>query len=375
MKKFLKIAILLLVSIEIVFIIIFVTSSYIYNQITPRTLGQSAFPLKEKWSLCVDENIRDISTNRNGIVFVKTNTSLSTYNEYTGDLIWKSPINSQRETFPPIVADEKVFVSDSENLWAFELKTGKVLWKAPLDSTDTWVPYASEKFVLLNSISNRVDVYDMTSGKKIWGTEGDRGYTNAYIDQDKVYIVDNGIKVFDAVTGNPLETVDDNSKTDLSAFGNGVIYYTEYHGVEIFDGDGTYDLVAYSLEAKGELWRINFADDDSYSDNPISLYTHDNFLFMTQLGFLYQINPENGAIKWKRKFSNPENLSVIDKNIYVLIPFDGLIHSLDIESGKDTGSLQISFHKIINTQSQRMVNTEENLVFARGCEVFVYVKQ
>jgi len=375
MKKFLKNVVILLVGIEIVFLIIFTTLSYIYNQNTPRTLGQSAFPLKEKWSVCVDEKIRDIATNGTEIVFVKTDKSLSAYNEDRGILMWKSSINSQRESFPPKVANGKVFVSDSENLWAFELKTGKALWKAPLDSTDTWVPYASEKFVLLNSISNRVDVYDTVSGEKLWETEGDRGYTNAYIDQDKVYIIDNGIKVFDAVTGNPLETVDNNLKTDLSTFGNGVIYYTEYHGVEIFDGDGTYDLVAYSAEAKDELWRTNFADDDSGSDNPINLYFHDNYLFLTQLGYVYQINPENGVIKWKREFSNPENLSIIDNNLYILTPFDGIIRSVDIENGIDTGSsLQISFQKIINTQSQRMINTEVNLVFTRGCEVFVYGK-
>ncbi len=371
MKKLQKIAIILVLCV----VIIFIAVNYIYQRITPRTLGELAFPLNEKWSLCVDENIRDVSTNGNGIILVKTNTALSAYNENTGILIWKSRIKSQRETFPPIVANKKVFVSDSENLWAFELETGKVLWKTPLDNTNTWVPDASDNIVLLNSISDRVDVYDTSSGKKLWETEGDRGYTKAYIDQDKVYIIDNGIKAFDAVTGNPLDIVDNNLNTDLSTFGNGVIYYTEYRGVGIFDGDGTYDLVAYSVKAKDELWRINSTNYDSASDNPISLYAHDNFLLMTQLEFIYRINLENGAIIWKRKFSSPENLSVIDKNMYLLTPFDGLIHSLDIESGKDTGLLQISFYKIINTQSQRMVNTEENLVFIRGCEVFVYVKQ
>jgi outer membrane protein assembly factor BamB len=370
MKKLQKIAIILVIGV----VVIFTAVNYIYQRITPRTLGEFAFPLNEKWSLCVDENIRDVSTNGNGIVLVKTNTLLSAYNENTGILMWKSPIKSQRETFPPIVANKKVFVSDSENLWAFELETGKVLWKAPIDNTDAWVPYASDRFVLLNSISNRVDVYDTASGRKLWETEGDRGYTKAYIDQDKVYIIDNGIKVFDTVTGNPLEIVDNNLKTDLSTFGNGVIYYTEYHGIGVFDGDGTYDLVAYSVEAKDELWRINFADADSASDNPDSLYIHDNLLFMTQLGFVYRINPENGVIKWKRELSNPEDLSIIGKNLYVLTPFDGIIHSLDVESGLDTGSLQISFQKFFITRAQRMVNTGTNLVFARGCEVFVYGK-
>lgn len=370
MKKIQKIAIILTIGVVIVVTIL----NYIYHRITPRTLGETAFPLSEKWRICVDENIRDISTNGNGIVLVKTNTTLSAYNENTGILMWKSFIKSQRESFPPIVSDEKVFVSDSENLWAFELDTGKILWKAILDSTDTWVPYALDKFVLLNSLSNRVDVYEATSGKKLWEADGDRGYTKAYIDQDKVYIIDNGIKVFEAISGDLQETVDNNSITDLSTFGNGVIYYTKYHGTGIFDGDGTYDLIAYNVKTKDKLWKINFTENDSDYKHPINLYTYDNFLFMSQLGFVYRINPENGEIKWKRKFSNPKNLSIIDDNLYILTPFDGIIRSVDIESGMETSSLQISFQKIINTQSQRMINTETNLVFTRGCEVFVYGK-
>ena len=365
MKKIQKIALIFLIGIVAAFTAI----NYIYLQITPRTFGESTFPLNEKWSLCVDENIRDISTDGNGIVLVKTNTSLSAYNKNTGFLMWKSPIKSQRETFPPIVANKKVFVSDSENLWAFELKTGKVLWKEPIVSTDTWVPYASDKFVLLNSISDRVYTYDATSGDKLWEISGGRGYTQAYIDDDKVYIVDRGIKALDAYTGKLIWQLDNNRVTGESAFEDGIIYYIEY------PGDNAYDLVAYNTEIRREVWRINFTD---YGTDTLSygLYIHDNFLFLTQLGFVYRINLENGAIIWKRKFSNPEDLSVISKNTYVLTPFEEIIHSLNIESGIDTGSLQISFYKLIitGTYSQKMTSTGTNLVFARGCEVFVYGK-
>ena len=296
MKKIQKIAIIFFIGIVAAFSAI----NYTYQQITPRILEDSTFPLKEKWHLCVDENITDISTNGNGIVFANTNATLNVYNENTGNLMWKSPINA---SFPPTVANERVFISDSEYLWAFELATGKTLWKTPLDSTNTWVPYASDKFVLLNSISNRVDVYDAKLGKKLWEADGDRGYTKAYIDKDKVYIIDNGIKVFDATTGSLLETVDDNSITDLSTFDNGVIYYTKYQGVDVYDGGGTYDLIAYNVRTKEKLWRIIFTDNASDFDHPINLYIHDNYLFMSQLGFLYRINPEKGTVKWKRKFS------------------------------------------------------------------------
>jgi outer membrane protein assembly factor BamB len=335
-------------------------------------LGQSTFPLKEKWSLCIGENIRDISTNGNGKVFVKTNTSLSIYDQDTGSLAWTSSIKSQGESFPPIAVGERVFVSDSEQLWAFDLKTGRTLWKSVLDSSNpenanTWVPDASEKYVLLNSISDHVYVYDAASGNKLWETQGGRGYTQAYIDNDKVYIVDRGIKAFDALTGKLLWRLDHNRVTGVSAFGNGVIYYIEHPGNE------TFDLVAYRAKTRSELWRISFTDNDGpVTTSPVGLYIHDNLLFMTQLGFIYRINPENGSVNWKKESSSPEDLSIIGKNIYVLNPFDGIIHALDIESGADLASLQISFYKIIGIHLSRMESTGTNLIFTRGCEVFVY---
>ncbi|MBI5353108.1 MAG: hypothetical protein HZB50_10760 [Chloroflexi bacterium] len=72
---------------------------------------------------------------------------------------------------------------------------------------------------------------------------------------------------------------------------------------------------------------------------------------------------------------SPEDLSFIDKNIYVLDPPYEIIYALDKESGEELGSLQIAlFPFSIETDPQKMVSTGVNLVFIRGCEIFVYGK-
>jgi len=335
---------------------------YIYEQDTPRMLGNRAFPLTEKWRQCVSEQIQEISTDGHKIILVKTKKSLSAYDLVSKDLIWVIPVKEQAGYFPLIPIGGKVFVSDEEILWAFDLKTGSVLWKSSLDGTDVLIPDASEKFVLLNSISDRVFVFDAVSGQKLWETQGARGYTQSYIYNDTIYIVDYGIKAFDATSGNLLWELNNNSTpTGLSVFGDGVLYYLE------FPDDETFDLVAYNTIIKKELWRQNFVD-----NSPNRLYVYDEILFLPENNALYQINTKTGEINWVKEFSDPTNLSVIDGNVYVFEQFNRIIHALDLESGTDIGSLQISTPRVLSTETQEMISTESRLIFSRGCEVFVF---
>ncbi len=359
MKRFQRVVIILFA-----FTVTFVIAvNYIYQWATPRTLGPTEFPLEKKWSHCVNGQIRELSTDGNEKLLVRTNKGLEVYELEIGHLIWTSSIKDQVESFPAISATERVFVSDNEYLWAFNLNTGAILWKAPLDlnGVRTWIPDASEKFVLVNSVSDRVIVYNAVSGNELWEIRGGRGYTQAYIDHDKVYIVDRGIKALDASTGDTLWQLNNNRATGLSTFSDGVMYYMEY------PGNGTFDLVSYSTKTRSELWRNNFID-----NSPNGLYVRNEFLFMADNDFLYQINREDGMINWKVALSDPKDLSSIGKNLYVLEQFHRIIYALDLESGKGLGSLQISFPQVIGAKAQEMVSAGTNLAFFRGCEIFVY---
>lgn len=303
----------------------------------------------------------EISADGNGTILAKTRNALSAYDQDTGSLVWTVSIGNQRESFPAVIAGERVFVSDKKQLWAFDLKTGKELWKSPLTSADTWVPAASNKYVLLNSISDHIDVYDAESGVKLWGIPGGRGYTQAYIDDNTIYVVDRGVKALDAITGDILWELDNHRATGFSTFGNGILYYMEY------PGDNTFDLIAYNTESRKELWRVNFPD-----NSPSGLYLYNKFLFMAENEALYQIDSDIGETKWRKALIAPTNLSFIGNNVYVLELFSRIIHTLNIENGNELGSLQIAPQRILGTETQEMVSIGTNLVFSRGCEVFVY---
>lgn len=335
--------------------------NFLYQRNTPKPFGQAGFPLTKKWSFCVDGKILEITANEKGMVLVKTSDKLHVYHLDEGNLIWTASIEDQSESFPSVIADDKVFVSDSKQLWGIDLKSGEELWRSSLDSTDTWVPDASNKYVLLNSRSGDIIVYDVESGTELWRKPAGRGYTNAYIDGDMVYVVDRGVKALNAVTGDILWELDRNRATGASAFGNGILYYIEY------PGHNTIDLVAYNTSLRAELWRVNLSE-----TIPNELLLHGKFLYMTENEALYQIDSQTGVAKWKKMLSAPANLSFIGNNLYVLERFYRIIRALNIENGSELGSLQIANRRILSTESQEMVSSENSLIFSRGCEIFVY---
>lgn len=334
----------------------------IYEQQTPKVLEDHEFPLTEKWSLCVGDKIQDVSTDGDEKILVKTNKELLSYDLTSGNLIWSASLEKQTNSFPAITAEEKVFVSDNKNLWAFDLKTGNVLWEIPLGDTWTWIPDASAKFVLLNYVSDPVFVFDAGSGEKLWEAPGARGWTQAHIYNDKIYIVDYGIKAFDATTGSLLWELNNNSTTTgLSVMGNEILYFMEFPDYEGFD------LVAYDTTIKKELWRRSFVD-----NSPKKLYVNENVLFLPQNNALYQLNANTGEINWTKEFSDPTNLSIIDGNVYIFEQFNRIIYALDIKNGAELGALQVSTPRVLSTETQEMISAGSNLIFSRGCEVFVF---
>jgi outer membrane protein assembly factor BamB len=353
---------------SIISIVAFVMLTLLVNlaneRFTPRLLGTDLFPLQRQRSFCVDQKIRELSSDGNDAILVKTDNAISAYSVKSGTLIWSIPIKKQVLSFPPRIAGDKGYVSDDETIFAFNLITGSLLWEAPLDGKSSWIPDASNKFVLLNSVSDHIDIYDAESGAKLWSVLGGRGFTPAFIGNDAVYIVDRGLKAMDAASGKLLWQVSNNRPTGLATYNNGVLYFIEYQS------DQTFDVVAYSVKISSELWRTNFVD-----DSPNGLYIYDQFLFMAENSGVREINAADGKTNWIIRSSDPTNLTFVDQNLYVLEQFHREIHAVNILNGEKLASLQASFPRVFGSRSQEMVSTGSSIVFSQGCKVHVYGKK
>jgi hypothetical protein len=334
------------------------------ERFTPRLLGTDPFPLQRQRSFCVDQKIRELSSDGIDTILVKTDNAISGYAAKSGALIWSIPIKKQVLSFPPRTADDKGYVSDDETIYAFSLITGSLLWEAPLDGRSSWIPDVSNKFVLLNSVSDHIDIYDAESDAKLWSVLGGRGFTPAFIGDDTVYIVDRGLKAMDAATGKLLWEVSNNRPTGLATYSNGVLYFIEYQS------DQTFDIVAYSVTRRSELWRTNFVD-----DSPNGLYIYDQFLFMAENNGVREINAADGKTNWIIRLSDPTNLTFVDQNLYVLEQFHREIHAVNILNGDRLASLQASFPRVFGSRSQEMVSVDSSIVFSQGCKVHVYGKE
>ncbi len=351
MKRFTKLAIIVFVSIGI--------AAFTWQMYTPMPIGASGFPLTEKWRRKLNGTILDISVGDSNAVFIKTTSSLIALNQRSGDLIWETKVGSQVSSRPAIEAGERVFVTDEGQLWAFDAASGEVLWSQPLEDTSSWVTDASNDIVLVNLISNNISAYDAKTGAKLWSTEVGRGYIQAYIENKSVYIVDHGITAYNALHGNQIWHRDQGA-TGQSVFANGVIYFLEYSGQEV-------EVIAFDTNKKREMWRIGYKDEGRQK-----LYFYNKSLVMTDSSAIYRIDQKSGATKWKLKLSDPENVSYLDEKLYTLEQFTRIIHVIDIDNGSSSNAMILSFPRLIDSENQIMVTTDQYLIFSRGKEVFTY---
>lgn len=352
MKRFTKLAIIVFVSIGIV--------AFTWQMYTPMPIGASGFPLTEKWRRKLDSTILDISVgSSSSAVFIKTTDSLIALNQKSGDLIWKAKVGSQVSSRPAIEAGEKVFVTDKNQLWAFDAVSGEVLWSQLLEDTSSWVTDASNDIVLVNLVSHNISAYDAKTGAKLWSTEVGRGYIQAYVENQLVYIVDRGITAYNALHGNQIWHRDQ-SATGQSVFANGVIYFLEYSGREV-------EVIAFDTNNKREVWKIGYKDEGRQK-----LYFYNKNLIMTDSSAIYGIDQKSGMTEWKLKLSNPENVSYLDEKLYTMEQFTRIIHAINIGNGSNSNAMILSFPRLIDSDNQIMVTTDQYLVFSRGKEVFTY---
>lgn len=319
------------------------------------------FPLDLTWSSCVGDDIINISTDYHKVVLVRMKNELVAFHNETGAKLWTASIGRQRDFFPAVIENEKVFATDENQLWSFDLITGEALWNTPLIETDTWIPDVSDEYVLVNSLSDQLYIYTALDGRNIWNTHAGRGFTYAFIEEEVVYVVDNGIIAYKVNDGKLLWKLDNSRATGVSAYSDSVLHFLEY------PEDGTFDVVAYNTTLRKEQWRMNFSD-----IGPQGLYVTRKYLYLSARSDLYQLSRESGAINWMSELPNLTDLTLLDDYIYVLKGSQKTIRALRVEDGKEVGFLQVNSRSIFDTSNQGLISTNTGLVGYLGCEVFVY---
>lgn len=330
------------------------SSLYIWSSLPPKFTG--GLHLTQKWPSDLDNEIKEISTTAYGsLVLARTNGSVYGLLSNTGEAVWQFNSSSQVELSPALSVSGNIFITDNKALWALKQENGSVIWSQLLPETRGWVVDASDDVVLVNERSNDLRAYSTKTGQLLWGINVGAGYTKAYIDIDKVYIPDYGIKSVDLLTGQAKWSNGDNA-IGWSEYQDGVIYYTS----------GEY-IFAYDARNRSEIWKVH-----QISEGFRKFKIYQNVVIVTDADYIYIFEKENGNLQWKARLDYPVNPTPLGDNLYVMEGFKKVIQVLDIATGNKVGSITISLPQLFLVDHQNLTSSKELLLFSKGKILYAY---
>jgi outer membrane protein assembly factor BamB len=333
---------------------------YLYPPLSLIQFGTANyFPLDKLWSQKLGNTIDDLSISENGaMVLVRTRDAIYALDKGQGNIIWKYDISPQAYVSPAVSRNSRIFVADSKSLWALDSESGQVIWSQSLPESGGRIVDVSKERVLVNLVGYYVRAYDTQTGSLLWNIGVGRGFVQAYINDNLVYIPDHGIKAVDIESGKTIWTEGTNTISS-SSFSDGIIYYKSGN-----------EIVAFDVKKRTELWSL-----DLKLGGSIDLIVNKGFLIIADKNNLFGFDKLDGHLKWRVATDFPQNPSIIDNQIYVLEGFTRKIRVLDIDTGKEVGSLRISFPYLLLAVGRKdMISTSNILLFSRGNEMFAFGK-
>jgi outer membrane protein assembly factor BamB len=325
-------------------------------------LPNGEFPLQEKWSRQFEAHVTDISANGEGIVLAKTRNTIVAVSIDHGNVFWTKRLDTDLQPFPIIIEDSAVYFVDGNSLWALRLETGEQLWQQRLPTSHVRILDVSENYLTVNFLSDRISTYSASTGKLLWSLPAGRGYVQAFIDGNTIYVLGDEIQEVNAENGDVLWS----ERADIKGKGlydDGKIYFI---GGDPYNATEAY-IVGLGLVDHKELWRTKLV---TKGVNEITI--HDDMLFLLDQGNIYAINIQNGDLIWRTGVNSPTNLAVVGNNVIVMEGFSRRIRALDFESGGIVGSLYTSWPRVFLSESQSLVTYQNVLLFSQGSQVFAY---
>lgn len=333
------------------------TFCIIWQIIIQRDPVSSDFPLKQTWKTRLSGSVYGISVADDEMVLVRTSASLYALNAKNGKIIWHYSLSWQADAKPAIAKNGKVYVTNGNSVVALGQETGSVLWQQTLSYSSLWVTDASESVVLVNQLGIDVTAFDANTGEFLWSIPVCRGYVEAFINDNNMYIPCDEFKAVDMKSGEVSWSAVIGSAVGNTDHSQDVVYYFS-DAVEAYD----------ALNQK-TLWRTIVANTGLESFRVI-----DNGLFYTDDVRLCKLDIGNGHLEWCSKTKYPQTPAVIGDIVFV---FDGnhkTITAFQIVDGKRIGELKLSNFNYFIIDRQLLASNKNLLFFSSGNNLYAYSK-
>jgi outer membrane protein assembly factor BamB len=239
----------------VAFCVVIVSSLLYLSSIFP--FSDNNFPLHEKWSRQLGEGITDISVSQTGIALVNATDRIVALEIDQGGLLWSKQFNVQLKPFPISIQNDALYFVDTDSLQAFDLETGIRLWHQRLQNSHARILDVSDNYLVVDFLSTSINTYDTRTGAFLWSLPTRRGYVQAFVDNNNIYVLGDEIKEVNAKTGSILWTENLDVKGE-GYYANGVMYFA---GGDPFNKVKTY-IVAFNVVDHKELWRTELTSQE-----------------------------------------------------------------------------------------------------------------
>ncbi len=334
--------------------------SYVIYTNPPNAVGH--FPLQRKWSYQAEEFIRAIGSSENGITVLRTANYLIGLDNSSGKELWTNQFKSLN-TFAPEFYEGMVFVTNKEGVWAFDVNSGELLWKVQAEPNygQNKVAEISNCCVFISNVSQNVVVYDRLSGVQKWSVLSGRGFSDVFVENQVVYIVNPGIRALDEATGNILWE-EGNSLLAQSAYQHGVIYEVDSAGYEYFT------VNAFDVQSREFLWQAKLP-----SDGPPEIALLGDLVVAYSNSFLFGLELSTGKTLWQMEIDTAQTPVLLENVVYTRSLFGKNVQGIDAVTGDPMGSLSLGFPNLLPAvEYETVAATQDLLIVAEKNKVYGY---
>lgn len=343
-----------------VFFILAVVTYVAIRLILGTSFTSDNFPLSEKWSIRIGENIQQISIVDSQIVLVRTGSKLYALDIKSGNKLWHRDTGWLANNEPAQVKNNIVFFTDNKWVWALKLSSGEVLWQKQLYSPETAQIVAANQDVVAVFDWQYLFVYQNLDGTLLWRKPVCRNSAPAYFNDSKLYFPCSGLSAVDVYSGETIWEEKTAQTIWIAVYADGIIYSSpDYENITAFD-----------LENRKQLWNTPLS-----TDGEQKLKIVDELLFISDGTHFCVLQRYDGKRLWcADRILNPQNPAKISDIVFIFNGPQNVITAFDIDSGTKLGQLKITNLNLFTISRQLMVSSSELLIFASGRDVFAFSK-
>jgi outer membrane protein assembly factor BamB len=315
------------------------------------------FPLTYQWSKEFQDRIVDITKDDSDIIFVGVQDRIYSVDSKTGNTLWQSDLFVGLQ-YQMLSSQNALYVLGNSKLWALKKSNGSISWVTEINQKNLRLVTASKEYVVLNKLSDDIRVYSAEDGRMLWYQATSRGWIDAYINNETVFVLDIGIRASNLINGETIWLV-----------GNSIIagsFYDNNSDIIYYASDGK--LSAFDVLSKSEKWVLNL----EYKGTPSISGSDEILLVADGINNVYCIDTITGFLQWKQRTNSPINPVVGKENIFIVNDFPKTITAFDWISGDVEGSLRFGLPKLLSINPKKVIYSNDFLIFSIGRTLYAY---